>query len=130
MTCFGQFDVGASRQHKSATNPITLLPPVRNMIQPLGKDGKTTKTNLSYNPPSTHVGSHLLHIQVYKRVLDKPVLETREAGICMRENDFYVGTVRAFRDRRYEYKGLNKNWKGKLDAAKVRQPARCLLKDL
>ena len=49
---------------------------------------------------------------MYKRVLNKPVLETRTAGICMRENDFYVATVRAFRDRRYEYKGLNKAWKG------------------
>ena len=57
--------------------------------------------------------------QVYKRVLDKPVTEAREAGICMRENDFYVGTVLSFRDRRYEYKGLNKAWKGKLDAAKA-----------
>ena len=64
-------------------------------------------------------------LQVYKRVLDKPVCETREAGICMRENDFYVGTVRAFRDRRYEYKGLNKKWKGKLDEARViGQPCR------
>lgn len=34
--------------------------------------------------------------------------ERREAGICQRENSFYVDTVRAFRDRRYEYKGLNK----------------------
>ncbi|KAK9830879.1 hypothetical protein WJX81_001263 [Elliptochloris bilobata] len=57
--------------------------------------------------------------RVYKRVLNKPVEERREAGVCMRENDFYVGTVRAFRDRRYEYKGLNKTWKGKLDAAKA-----------
>ena len=57
---------------------------------------------------------------MYKRVLDKPTTETREAGVCMRENDFYVGTVRAFRDRRYEYKGLNKQWKGKLEVAKVR----------
>lgn len=56
---------------------------------------------------------------MYKRVLDKPVMETRVAGVCMRENDFYVATVRAFRDRRYEYKGLNKRWKGKLDEAKV-----------
>ena len=63
--------------------------------------------------------------QVYKRVLDKPVTEAREAGICMRENDFYVGTVMAFRDRRYEYKGLNKAWKGKLDAAKA--SFQCLL---
>lgn len=63
--------------------------------------------------------------QVYKRVLDKPVQEQRQAGVCQRENDFYVGTVRAFRDRRYEYKALNKKWKGALEAAKV--PMRNLL---
>ena len=28
--------------------------------------------------------------------------------ICQRENSFYIDTVRAFRDRRYEYKGLLK----------------------
>lgn len=52
-------------------------------------------------------------------MLDKPVAETRQAGVCQRENDFYIGTVRSFRDRRYEYKGLNKKWKGRLDEAKV-----------
>lgn len=57
--------------------------------------------------------------KAYKRVLDKPVTELREAGICMRENPFYVDTVRSFRDRRYEYKGLNKVWKGKLATAKA-----------
>ncbi|WIA29248.1 hypothetical protein OEZ86_011756 [Tetradesmus obliquus] len=57
--------------------------------------------------------------KVYKRVLDKPVVEARTAGICQRENSFYIDTVRAFRDRRYEYKGLNKKWKGKLDEAKA-----------
>ncbi|XP_058761674.1 DNA polymerase epsilon catalytic subunit A-like isoform X2 [Vicia villosa] len=57
--------------------------------------------------------------KAYKRVLDKPVTELREAGICMRENPFYVDTVRSFRDRRYEYKGLNKVWKGKLSDAKA-----------
>ncbi|XP_052115201.1 DNA polymerase epsilon catalytic subunit A [Arachis duranensis] len=56
--------------------------------------------------------------KAYKRVLNKPVTELREAGICMRENPFYVDTVRSFRDRRYEYKGLNKVWKGKLSEAK------------
>ncbi|GER25550.1 DNA polymerase [Striga asiatica] len=55
----------------------------------------------------------------YKRVLNKPITELREAGICMRENPFYVDTVRSFRDRRYEYKGLNKVWKGKLSDAKA-----------
>ncbi|XP_059627348.1 DNA polymerase epsilon catalytic subunit A-like [Cornus florida] len=57
--------------------------------------------------------------KAYKRVLNKPVTELREAGICMRENPFYVDTVRSFRDRRYEYKGLNKVWKGKLSEAKA-----------
>ncbi|KAK4492254.1 hypothetical protein RD792_003057 [Penstemon davidsonii] len=57
--------------------------------------------------------------KAYKRVLNKPVTGIREAGICMRENPFYVDTVRSFRDRRYEYKGLNKVWKGKLSEAKA-----------
>uniref|UniRef100_A0A452YAU8 DNA polymerase epsilon catalytic subunit n=1 Tax=Aegilops tauschii subsp. strangulata TaxID=200361 RepID=A0A452YAU8_AEGTS len=57
--------------------------------------------------------------KAYKRVVDKPITEVREAGICMRENSFYVDTVRSFRDRRYEYKGLNKTWKGKLSEAKA-----------
>jgi DNA polymerase epsilon subunit 1 len=35
----------------------------------------------------------------------------------MRENSFYVDTVRDFRDRRYEYKNLVKVWGGKLGEA-------------
>lgn len=34
--------------------------------------------------------------------------EVRTQTVCQRENAFYVDTVRAFRDRRYEYKALNK----------------------
>ena len=34
--------------------------------------------------------------------------EIRDTMICQRENSFYVDTVRAFRDRRYEFKGLLK----------------------
>jgi DNA polymerase epsilon subunit 1 len=55
--------------------------------------------------------------RVYKRVSAKPETEVKTAGICQRENSFYVDTVRSFRDRRYEYKGLVKKWKGKLGAA-------------
>lgn len=29
--------------------------------------------------------------------------ETRDTTVCMREHPFYVDTIRAFRDRRYEY---------------------------
>ena len=43
--------------------------------------------------------------------------ELREAIICQRENPFYVDTVKAFRDRRYVYKGKTGMWKGKLKEA-------------
>ncbi|CEG74721.1 Putative DNA polymerase [Rhizopus microsporus] len=54
--------------------------------------------------------------KVYSRVKETKTIE-RESIICQRENPFYIETVRAFRDRRYEYKGLHKTWKGKLDEA-------------
>ncbi|XP_052253908.1 DNA polymerase epsilon catalytic subunit A-like [Dreissena polymorpha] len=44
-------------------------------------------------------------------------MEERVATICQRENSFYVDTVRAFRDRRYEFKDLSKVWKTKLTEA-------------
>ena len=34
--------------------------------------------------------------------------EVRRDTVCMRENSFYVDTVRSFRDRRYEFKALVK----------------------
>ncbi|XP_072929758.1 DNA polymerase epsilon catalytic subunit 1 isoform X2 [Epargyreus clarus] len=43
--------------------------------------------------------------------------EVRTTTICQKENSFYVDTVRAFRDRRYEYKALNKQAKGHVAAA-------------
>uniref|UniRef100_A0A7I4XU50 DNA polymerase epsilon catalytic subunit n=1 Tax=Haemonchus contortus TaxID=6289 RepID=A0A7I4XU50_HAECO len=42
-------------------------------------------------------------------------LEMRQTMICQRENAFYVDTVRAFRDRRYDYKELLKRAKSSLD---------------
>ena len=53
--------------------------------------------------------------KVYKKTKDTKV-ETRESIVCQKENPFYVDTVRRFRDRRYEYKGLLKTWKKNLDA--------------
>lgn len=37
--------------------------------------------------------------------------QMRENVVCMREQPFYVDTVRAFRDRRYDFKKLTKVWK-------------------
>ncbi|KAG9307161.1 hypothetical protein G9A89_016989 [Geosiphon pyriformis] len=46
-------------------------------------------------------------------------LEQRKVIVCQRENSFYVNTVRNFRDERYKYKRLLKEWKKKLhDAGK------------
>ncbi|KDN44502.1 putative POL2-DNA polymerase epsilon, calytic subunit A [Tilletiaria anomala UBC 951] len=54
--------------------------------------------------------------KVYKKTHDTQTV-VREAIICQRENPFYINTVRGFRDRRYEYKGLHKTWKKNLDKA-------------
>ncbi|KAL3118733.1 hypothetical protein niasHT_000493 [Heterodera trifolii] len=43
----------------------------------------------------------------YKRLHDTQEVQ-RTTTVCQRENPFYVDTVRAFRDRRYEYKQMLK----------------------
>ena len=55
--------------------------------------------------------------KIYHKIHDAKTLE-REAIICQRENPFYVDTVKQFRDRRYDFKGKQKQWKGKVDALK------------
>ena len=52
--------------------------------------------------------------KVYKKTKETKI-ETRVSIVCQRENPFYINTVRTFRDRRYEYKGLHKTWKKNLD---------------
>lgn len=54
--------------------------------------------------------------KIYKRS-HITIEKSREDIVCMRENNFYIETVKAFRDRRYVYKGLLKEWKGKESAA-------------
>lgn len=43
--------------------------------------------------------------------------ELKTDTVCMRENPFYVDTVRDFRDRRYEFKRLVKVWVAKFKEA-------------
>ncbi|KAF5305758.1 hypothetical protein FQR65_LT07654 [Abscondita terminalis] len=54
--------------------------------------------------------------KVYKKVKVTKV-EERTSTVCQKENSFYVDTVRAFRDRRYEYKGLSKKAKQQVTIA-------------
>lgn len=51
--------------------------------------------------------------RTYKKVKETRT-EVRTQTICQRENSFYVDTVRAFRDRRYEYKGMTKKAKAQV----------------
>lgn len=56
----------------------------------------------------------LLSFSIFRKAYKKTKvtrLETRQSTICQKENSFYVDTVRAFRDRRYEYKGMTKSAK-------------------
>lgn len=56
--------------------------------------------------------------KIYHKIHESTTIE-REAIICQRENPFYIDTVRDFRDRRYDYKGQQKIWKGKTEALKA-----------
>ncbi|CAL1540665.1 unnamed protein product, partial [Lymnaea stagnalis] len=61
--------------------------------------------------------------KAYKKV-HTTRMEQRVSTICQKENSFYVDTVRAFRDRRYEFKGyLTKVWKNKLTEAEKKNDA-------
>ncbi|KAF2266189.1 DNA polymeras-like protein epsilon [Lojkania enalia] len=55
--------------------------------------------------------------KIYHKIHDARIIE-REAIICQRENPFYVDTVKDFRDRRYDFKGKQKVWKGKTETLK------------
>lgn len=56
--------------------------------------------------------------KIYHKIHETKTIE-REAIICQRENPFYVDTVKDFRDRRYDFKGKQKIWKGKAETLKT-----------
>lgn len=74
-----------------------------------------TFDELSYADQVAHIKKRLTDYskKVYHRVKVSETVE-REAIVCQRENPFYVNTVRSFRDRRYDFKGLAKTWKKNL----------------
>lgn len=82
----------------------------------------TTRTfqELSYEEQANLVKKRLQDYskKIYHKIHEAKTIE-REAIICQRENPFYVDTVKMFRDRRYDYKGQQKVWKGKTDALKA-----------
>ena len=84
---------------------------------------ESIKTQLEYETSSEKLPAGELQQRIRQRLktycssVYRKVKQTEEIKrndvVCMRENPFYVNTVRAFRDRRYEYKILTKKWKKK-----------------
>lgn len=79
-----------------------------------------TFQDLSYDEQASLVKKRLQEYckKIYHKIHDAETIE-REAIICQRENPFYVDTVKNFRDRRYDFKGKQKVWKGKTEALKA-----------
>jgi DNA polymerase epsilon subunit 1 len=79
-----------------------------------------TFQDLTYDEQATLIRKRLqIYSQkIYHKIHESKTIE-REAIICQRENPFYIDTVRDFRDRRYDYKGKQKVWKGKTEALKA-----------
>lgn len=63
--------------------------------------------------------------KVYHKVKQTETI-TRESIVCQRENPFYINTVRDFRDKRYEFKGLAKVWKKKSAGKDKHEKEECL----
>jgi DNA polymerase epsilon subunit 1 len=78
-----------------------------------------TFQELSLDEQTAHVKKRMQDYskKIYHKIHDTRTIE-REAIICQRENPFYVDTVKDFRDRRYDFKGKQKVWKGKTEALK------------
>lgn len=110
-------------------------------------DYRAVQRQLAYDKPSALVGSNgVSHGKLFGELPEKEqariaknrlkayaqkayhktkitTSEDRIDTVCMRENSFYVDTVRAFRDRRYDYKLLTKTWKGRKAEAEMKGDA-------
>ena len=93
-----------------------IFPATRNEVRQIEGQLKHNSENFEASAEDIRKRTKDYCQRVYKRTHDT-VTEIRTAYICQRENSFYVDTVLAFRDRRYEYKGLTKKWAGKLKEA-------------
>lgn len=60
--------------------------------------------------------------KVYRRVRKTEVVQ-RTSIVCQKEHAFYIDTVRAFRDRRYDYKDAQKGAKRRLEEAVAQSDA-------
>lgn len=86
----------------------------------LKDDPPRSFSNLSHEEQTEKIkerlGSHCR--KAYKKIYEKSD-SIKDATVCMRENPFYVDTVKAFRDKRVQLKDEQKKWKGILSKAET-----------
>ena len=85
-------------------------PPSGGELQPFSKLSRADQAILEKKRLSDYCKKAYAKTKITK-------IENRKQTVCQKENSFYVDTVRAFRDRRYEYKGLTKMAKQQVAAA-------------
>ncbi|OUC43799.1 hypothetical protein D917_09513 [Trichinella nativa] len=126
-------DVGAMYPNIILTNrlQVNLLQPVlpankseyQWIMQQLNKEKLSTASNSSsrhFHHLSDDEKSEFENKQYCRKAYGRNHdfrTEVKKTLVCQRENSFYVDTIRAFRDRRYEYKCLLKSAKKKLAEA-------------
>lgn len=113
LYAFEDADGGKYRTPKRQRPPASSVPSSMDPPQIKTFDSEASLKNSTFRK----------RLKEYCRVNYRKVHQTREvkknATVCQRENSFYVDTVRAFRDRRYEYKALLKKQKKAKSEAKA-----------
>ncbi len=109
------------RQENSGNPSSTRKPQNRRLKNLMGINVDSSAPNFE-NEKSRKDEKFRKRLKEYCRTQYKKATFTKEdskiATVCQRENPFYVDTVRAFRDRRYEYKALLKRQKKALSSIK------------
>lgn len=103
---------------------------VERFPDPKGKKGFVGFYELPQSEQNSKLKSRLKDYskKVYK-VTHQETEEERESIICMRENSFYVDTVRAFRDRRYIYKDKLKQAQRELEKVMKENKSEVVVQD-
>jgi DNA polymerase epsilon subunit 1 len=103
----GEYNPAGSAEYSSIRRQLT--------YEKIESNGQIQSfSELSEKAQATMVSARLkTYAQKVYRKTKVTEVEDRTSTVCMREHSFYVDTVKAFRDRRYDYKILTKTWKNK-----------------
>ena len=80
-----------------------------NIEDTINKENKETQIGNREKKRLVHSRFEKYNEKMYRKTKNKENI-TKKETVCMRENSFYIDTVRSFRDKRYHYKNLQKKW--------------------